>query len=162
MKTQEEILERYNSAESEDMWGTQRLDLISLMTYENAKPHLTPDYIKSIEDGTCPEYEKWTTLDVKAQIIDYLPFAYEKARTGRGLSAERSMHHYRTWIWAEDDDFYYEILPFIDDYDDYGIKALDMIAKHYGYKEKSDGTETVEFEEIPKEMPDPASNQEGS
>jgi len=159
MRTQEEIIARFHDTESEDDLGVQKLDLISLMTFENAKPFLTPDYVKSVEDGTCPEDEKWGQLDVKAQILDYLPYAYKQAIAQDGARAARSIIHFKTWMWFDDDTFYKEMYPIMaTPMDDFGLAVLDMIAKHYGYKEKSDGTDTVPFEEIPSEMSDPASN----
>lgn len=141
MRTKEEILERLNSDESDDLFGTQREDLICLLDYESAIPYLDPVYVKAMADGTCPEDEKWSTIDVRTQIIEYLPFAFDKARERRGLAAGTSLLHFRTWIWFDDEAFYNEILPKIEDYKDYGYSALETISKHYNIEVKKEEDE---------------------
>lgn len=128
MRTQQEILERVENAT--DIFGTQKGDLLSYMSFENAKPYLKEDYVRKVEAGE----EVWEmSTDPKKEILDYLPFAYEKAEGERGLSAARSMLHFETWIWLDDEDFYNEIIDLIDNYTNYGIPALDEISKHYGF-----------------------------
>lgn len=85
----------------------------------------------NIESGK----EKWASkADPKAKILEYLDFAYEKAEGKRGLSAERSMLHFKTWIWLDDEKFYNEIIGMIEDYTDYGIPTLNRISEHYSFK----------------------------
>lgn len=130
MRTQEEILERFKTAD--DMFDTQRGDIIAYMEFENVKPFLKEEYVRKVESGE----ETWTVAsvtDAKEKILDYLDFAYDKAKNQRGLSAARSMEHFKTWIWLEDETFYNEIFPLLENYTDYGIPALDKIAEHYGY-----------------------------
>ena len=128
-RTQEEIMKRFN--ESDDLFGTQKGDLISFMEFENAKPYLKDEYVADVESGK----EKWeVSTDAKKEILDYLEFAYGKAENERGLSANRSMLHFKTWIWLDDPEFYDKIIPEIDDYYDYGISVLDSISKHYGFE----------------------------
>lgn len=130
IRNQQEIMDRFNSEESKDLFGTQMTDLLGFMDYENVKPHLIKEFIEKVEKGE----EVWTPkTDAKKEILNYLDFAYEKAENQRGLSAGRSMLHFKTWIWLDDDKFYNEILPLIDNYTNYGIPALDKIAAHYGY-----------------------------
>ena len=128
MRTQEEIMSRFEKAD--DLFGTQKGDLIDYMTFENAKPHLQEEYLAKVESGE----EKWDIkTDPKKEILEYLDFAYDKAEGERGLSAGRSMLHFRTWIWLEDEKFYNEVINLIDNYTNYGIPALNKISKHYGY-----------------------------
>ena len=47
MRTQEEIIARFN--ESNDFMGTQKSDLVDLLTFENAKPFLNKEFIESVE-----------------------------------------------------------------------------------------------------------------
>lgn len=129
MRTQEEILERFNSVE--DLFGTQKGDLINFMTFENAKTHLIEDYVEKVEKGV----ESWSiSTDAKELILDYLPFAYGKAEDERGLSAIRSLLHFKTWIWLDDEVFYNEISESIENSTGYGISVLDRISEYYGYK----------------------------
>lgn len=135
IRTQEEIKERFDKAD--DLFGTQQGDLISYMTFENAKPYLKEEYVKQVESGE----EKWEqSTDPKKEILEYLDFAYEKAEGERGLSAGRSMLHFKTWIWLESEEFYSEVIDLIDNYTSYGIPALDKISEHYeweAWKEKN-------------------------
>jgi len=128
MRTQAEILERFEKAD--DFFGTQKGDLISYMEFENAKPHLKEDYVKKFEKAE----EKWKVSNApKKEILEYLDFAYDKAEDERGLSAGRSMLHFKTWIWLDDEKFYNEVIYLIDNYTNYGIPALDKISQHYGF-----------------------------
>jgi len=134
MRTQEEILERAKNAN--DIFGTQLGDLVPYMEFENAKQFLKEDYVDKIESGE----DVWNMLsNPKEEILDYLEFAYEKAEDERGLSASRSMLHFKTWIWLDDEVFYNKVIGLIDNYTNYGIPALDEISKHYGFvREKQD------------------------
>ena len=128
MRTQQEILQRFQ--EVEDFLGIQKVDLIAYLEFEFAKPYLREETIKKIESGE----EKWEVFtDPKKEILGYLDFAYEKAENQRGISAARSMLHFRTWIWLDDEEFYNKVIGLIDNYTNYGIPALDMISQHYNY-----------------------------
>ncbi len=129
MRTQEEILERIKSAD--DLFGTQIADLVNYLDWDNRKQFLKDEYVAKVESG---EEEKLPThTNPKQEILDYLEFAYGKAHGQRGLSAGRSLLHFKTWIWLDDEKFYNEILPFINDYTEYGLPALDRISAHYGW-----------------------------
>lgn len=131
MRSQTEIVDRFNKAD--DFMGTQKSDLVEFMNFKNAKPYLNEEYVKQVESGK----EKWEVkTDAKKEILEYLDFAYQKAEDERGLSAGRSMLHFKTWIWLDDEKFYNEIIDMIDDYDDYGIPTLDKISKHYSFNRK--------------------------
>lgn len=128
MRTQQEIKERFEK--NEDLFGTQRSDLIEFMNLETAKLYLKGDYLAKVEAGE----EIWgAKSDARKEILDYLDFAYEKAENERGLSAARSLLHMKTWIWLDDQVFYDEVIDLIEDYTDYGLPALDKIAQHYGF-----------------------------
>lgn len=126
IRTQEEILARFN--EVYDFIQIQRHDLLAFMEYETAKPFLKDEYIEKVISGE----ESWSHLtDPKKEILDYLEFAYDKARSARGLSAARSLLHFKTWIWLDNDELYKELEESFENYTDYGIPVLDKIAKHY-------------------------------
>lgn len=131
MRTQDEILERHKNCQ--DFLGTQKGDLLNYMNVENIKGFLTEDGLKELEAGKLD----YPTKDLpKDTILDYLEFAYGKAENQRGISAGRSMAHFKTWIWMDDPVFYAEIIEDIDNYDDYGIPVLDRISEHYGFVKK--------------------------
>jgi hypothetical protein len=128
MRTQEEILARFEKAD--DFYGTQQGDLLCYMEFDFAKRFLKEDYVKKVEAGE----EVWeVSTDPKKDILEYLDFAYEASENERGLSALRSMLHFKTWIWLDDADFYNEVIDLIDNHTEYGIPALDKISKHYGF-----------------------------
>ena len=128
MRSQEEILERFNKVN--DVFGTQKSDLIDYMEFKTAKEFLKDEYVKQVESG---EKEWEQTMNPKKEILGYLDFAYGKAHNERGLSAGRSMLHFKTWIWIDDEKFYNEIVDEMDSYNDYGLAVLDKISKHYGF-----------------------------
>ncbi len=128
MRTQEEIMDRFNKVD--DLFGTQKDDLIEYLQFENAKQYLKPEYVQKVEAGE----ETWEVrTDAKAAILGYLDFAYGKAEDERGLSAGRSMLHFRSWIWLDDPEFYDQIVFDIDNYTNYGMSVLNKISKHYGF-----------------------------
>ncbi|WP_375560213.1 hypothetical protein ACE193_21275 [Bernardetia sp. OM2101] len=126
-RTQEEIRERFDKAK--DFLDVQKKDLLEFMEFETAKDLLNKEYVKQVEAGE----EIWEVENAKEKIMDYLPFAYEKAENERGISAARSMLHFKTWIWIDNAEFYDEILPMLKDYTNYGIPTLNRIAEKYGY-----------------------------
>lgn len=92
--------------------GTIMGDLVPYLDYEHAKAYLKPDVTKERweEDLSENSYEH-----IKKLIVDYIPFAWRKANGCRGISAGRSMDHFKIWFWliGEDDisemcDGYYE------------------------------------------------------
>lgn len=132
MRTQQELIDRYNDYISNDVLFVQRSDLAEFMTLETARPFLNEEAVKKFDAGE----DQWgeVATDSKSIIIDYLTFAYDQANARRPLASARSLLHFKTWIWFDDDQFYQEILPLIDDYDNFGLPALDKIAEHYGYE----------------------------
>jgi len=128
MRTQEEVIERIN--EVDDFFGFEQRDLIQFLDFEHAQEFFKEEFVEQVKQGK----EKWETTDAKKTILEYLPFAYQKAEDERGLSAGRSMKHFRAWIWFDDPEFFEKVLPLIDNYTDYGIPALDAISEHYGFK----------------------------
>jgi len=84
-----------------------------------------------LKDGVTPE--KWNevieTRDMHDVMKDYMPFAFEKARDERGISASRSISHYIAWLWLADDN---ELWKTIEEYHDYGIPQLTQICEYLG------------------------------
>lgn len=86
-RTTEQIISRMN--QSTDLFGIQKSDLIGALPFKDAKPYLVPHATE----------EDWKVQDPKAEATEYLAFAWEKANNCRGLSAARSMYHYKAWLW---------------------------------------------------------------
>ncbi len=73
------------------------------------------------------ERKEPTRNHILQEMQDYLSFAYEKARGGRGISACRSMAHYTAWIWLLNEEDTEEHFGNLMEYDRYGIAHLDKI-----------------------------------
>lgn len=126
VRTQEEIVLRFTklSESGSDPFGFERGDLIERLEYCHAKPYLN--------DGVSEE--EWEAyrgklLPVRAQMIDYMPFAWEKANNERGLSAYRSLAHYTSWLWLDGDE---QLCTTLSAYNDYGRPQLVDICKYLG------------------------------
>lgn len=126
MRTDAEILNRAAAIKDRDWMGTEMGDLIIRLPFNLAKPYL---------NETAKE-EEWTVWprdreSMLKEMLEYMPFAWEKANNGRGLSAGRSMSHYAAWVWLAGDD-----LGDFHDYEYYGKDNLVMICDHYGWDHK--------------------------
>ena len=130
MRTQKEILNRIKIVEKDDFLGFQRSDLISYLDYENARPFL--------KDEISAEQWKKEDKTPKEIMINYLPFAWEKANNKRGISASRSMDHYTSWLWLDGDENLHKTLS---DYEYYGKPQLIEVCKYLGidYLQYDDG-----------------------
>ena len=127
IKTPEEIVGRIRQilSDGSDFFGFQAFDLISFLPFAEAKEFLKPDVTQ----------EQWTPSDrdneaITRAILDYMPFAWEKANDCRGLSANRSIEHMKAWLWLLDD----ELTDDLDGmYEYYGKPCLRVICEKYGW-----------------------------
>lgn len=126
MRTAAEIVARVREvvAQGEDVFGFQRGDLLTCLAYADAKPFLS-EGTTAAEWATQPAY---TDAAVRARLVDYLPFAVDKALDHRGLSAMRSVQHLQAWTWLLGD---YDRFDW-DRYQNYGAPILRDVAEHYG------------------------------
>ena len=94
MRSPDEILERIAEVEQggEDWLGIERADLVTALPFTQAKPFLRDDAMES-------EWVATTHAAVRADAITYLDFAIGKVLAHRGISAGRSVSHYRAWLW---------------------------------------------------------------
>lgn len=126
MRTDAEILARCKEVEDRDWLGTERGDLLSYLTFEAAKPLLN-------DEATADEWGEVRPRDeesVKAEILDYMPFAWDKANNGRGLSAGRSLDHMSAWLWMLGRS---KAADQIQTYSDYGKGRLRAICEEFGW-----------------------------
>lgn len=81
----------------EDFFGVERSRLMESLPYEEAKEFLRDDAPHTEETW---EVERTRNCEsVRSQITDYLKFAWGKANDCRGLSAQRSMAHFKGLLW---------------------------------------------------------------
>lgn len=125
IRTQDEILARIEEIKRRDFLGFETDDLIGYLDFEHAKPFLKPETTPDQwqPDSTDPD-------EIKAQMLDYMPFAWEKANNFRGISASRSMSHYSAWMWMTGD---LEKVGDLHDYEYYGKDNLAAICELYGW-----------------------------
>jgi hypothetical protein len=127
IRTQKQIVERIRTNGSRDPLGMTTSDLLEWLDFSHAK-----EFLKS--DATV---ESWDSLEkpkpVREQMVEYMPFAWEKANNCRGLSAGRSMSHYSNWLWLIGKD---ELADSLIDYEFYGKDELVRICEFLGLDAK--------------------------
>lgn len=121
MRTQQEIVSRIAEVKEDDIFGFQFIDLASYLDFDHAKPFLK-------EDVTVDDWKKESRTP-KEVMIEYMPFAWEKANNKRGLSAMRSMYHYTSWLWLDGDEVLHKTLS---EYEYYGKPQLVKICEYLG------------------------------
>lgn len=130
MKTVDEIENRIAclSLSGSDLFGFETGDLIEFLPFDKAKKFLKEETTE----------EKWNELKcprpltrdtIVSLIVDYMPFAWDKANHCRGLSAGRSLSHMRAWLWLIGADAAAET---ISDYTHYGKPQLRSICEALG------------------------------
>lgn len=128
MRTDEEILARIEAVTDEDWMGTTRANLIIALSFEAAKSFLTEE---AVANGPAGWAEHVTDTDEKVlkAMTDYMDFAVGKAVGHRGLSAGRSIDHYRAWVWLLGDE-HFDAIDW-ENYTNYGAPILAQIAERY-------------------------------
>ena len=95
MKSVEEIVAKIKSLDpTNDFFGAERNELVTALPFEDAQPWL-------VEHAKKADWLEATATDalVKSAASEYLRFAIGKAENHRGLSASRSIDHFRGWVW---------------------------------------------------------------
>ena len=139
-RTTKEILDKISEHKGE-LFGFIASDLIEYLPMEEARRFLNREAIMKIDHGEDTWHQLPSTKEaIKAQIINYLPFAWGKANDERGLSAYRSLQHMAAWFWMLGEDDFYEFLKG-DDYDHYGKPKLVAASEAVGYNWKPEGEE---------------------
>lgn len=120
-----EIVSRLRSGR--DFFGWANADLLEWLDFDHAKEFLRPEVTA----------EEWGKRDapkpVWNQMVDYMPFAWDKANNCRGLSAGRSMDHYSNWLWLIGED---QLSESLSDYEYYGKDNLVRICEFLGLDPK--------------------------
>jgi len=125
MRTPQEILARIAVVKDRDFFGTETDDLLFYLDFEHAKSFLQPE-------ATDEDWGKPSRVDPLEAATEYLEFAFEKCLGHRGLSAARSISHFKAWFWLAGDD---DTLAFLEDeshYPNYGAPMLLKIANVLG------------------------------
>lgn len=125
MKTQEQIVQKVKASES--LFGFDREVLITALDFEHAKEFVGEDMTKA-EWGRLgyPRSEK----KLREELVEYLPFALDKADAHRGLSASRSVDKVSMWAWLLDDNAYEKVEAA--GYENYGVPKLRAACEAFG------------------------------
>ena len=136
MKSAEKIKGKINAGFANDVFGIAFNDLIEALPFADAKEYLKDEFL--MKDSAEAEWESSrikTDDDVKARMLAYLPFAWEKAEDQRGLSADRSIRHFAAWAWLIDNEFYEKIEDMYNNsYFPYGEPILAYISEKLGFE----------------------------
>lgn len=123
IRTQEEIVQRLRTNSTRDPLGWAVNDLMEWLKYEHAREFLQPDVT----------IDEWAALlapkPVREQMIEYMPFAWEKANGCRGISASRTLGHYANWLWLLGED---QLAASLEKYEYYGKDHLVKICAFLG------------------------------
>lgn len=128
MRTQEEIIAQAKKLQDTDIFGFEINELLARLSVENFKQFAKPDAdLSDWNQLACDE------ATIKAEMENYMSFAWEKALGHRGLSASRSISHMRAWLWLLGDD---SLVAFADagiNYPNYGAPILATICAKYHF-----------------------------
>jgi len=124
-RTNEEIVARIEEIKSTDFFGAGTADLIAYLPFMEAKK-----FLKETVGG-----DDWKELprdhaSIIAEILAYMPFAWDKANNCRGLSAARSLNHMQAWLWMLGE---VKAAEGLDKYTLYGKPQLRAICEHFGW-----------------------------
>lgn len=89
-----QIVERIKALAPKDYFGFQTADLLAYLPWDAARPFLQAEASESEWRAKYPVFEP----PLRAA-KDYMKFAWDKANKQRGISALRSLEHYRAWLW---------------------------------------------------------------
>jgi hypothetical protein len=137
-RTQQEIVSRLEERKDSDIMGFEVLAYVEFLDFDHAKPYLKDGTTRGDwEGGESPR----PFTDPKAVMIDYLPFAWEKAKGCRGISAERSINYFQAWLWLDGNE---SLAASISSYEHYGKPQLVKICQYLGVDSKQwdDGIRT--------------------
>lgn len=116
-RTPEEIIKHIQDAN--DMFGFQSEVLVAYLTFEQAKPLLKPDAQASNWGATITDVK-----EAAQDFLDYMTFAWMKAKDRRGISASRSIEKLAAWLWLMGREDLEELILRDELYNPYGAPAL--------------------------------------
>ena len=120
MRTREEIRDRLKYLKQTDFFG---------MTLEDLQIYLPEEFAEGAQDSA---KEPPSLNEVIKLIVEYLPFAFEKAINHRGLSTSRSIQHLVNWAWLACRNDLREFAEADEHYKMYGVPILKLFAQEFG------------------------------
>ena len=128
MKTQQQILDRILEIKEEDFFGFETTILLDFLTLESIEK-LRGVVVKEDADFSDCVPKTPDEETIKAEMRDYMEFAWEKANGFRSLSAGRSIYYYKAWLWLLGED---EFADDLEGYQYYGKDELVRICDYLG------------------------------
>jgi hypothetical protein len=135
LPTSAEIKVRFSERQKSDPFEFEVGEYLAYLDYEDAKEFLKPEVTRE-------EWEKIRSPHTREALLkamlDYMDFAWDKAKGCRGISANRSVQHYIAWTWlAGDHGFSAEVDRLMEEtYEFYGKDILVRICEFYGWDHK--------------------------
>ena len=131
IRTAEEIKNKIKDGFSTDVMGWFSIyDIMTALPFEEVVDELSLEFLqqRNAKEVWEEEVRLKTREDVIRVMKNYLEFAWDKANNERGLSADRSIHHYIAWAWLIDDELYEKIVEMYENnYYPYGKPILQYI-----------------------------------
>jgi len=100
----------------------------------NTVAEFNPDSYKPEYKSGCPDLTKRNVIE---KMKNYISFAWGKANDKRGISANRSIDHFKGWLWLLGDEKGIDYLKA--NYAPYGKPGLAYVCKKYGFKNEDNG-----------------------
>lgn len=126
MRTEQEIIERYEKVKADDFFGFTGEVLLPYLSADAVRPFCKPD----------ADLSDWKQLPadhdaVMAETADYMAFAWGKVQDHRGISASRSVDKITAFAWLLGRD---DVVAAIEDaeYTNYGAPKLLVACKMLG------------------------------
>lgn len=123
IRSHEEIAARIELVKGDDFLGTEVGDLMIHLPFEQAKTWLKDDAFQADFDEVAA-----AEADVQKVATAYLDFAVGKAVNHRGLSAGRSVSHFRAWLWLILPDDQFDLFENAE-YSQYGVPKIKAAAQ---------------------------------
>jgi hypothetical protein len=142
-RTLEEIADHIRN--TKDFFGVTAGDLkpyLPFRLYERAGLKLAEG---STEADINQDVKSLTDEVLRAEILGYLYFAWEKCNDKRGLSVCRSIDHFRAWTFALGDEEAYAFLQDEKNFPMYGRPMLEFLSKRFGYSENNHSPKCIEL-----------------
>jgi hypothetical protein len=130
MRTVDEVLARIEEIENTLVGSMTVDDLYEVLTYDEVKSKLRPEVTRE-EWG---EIHSRSSESARRKLVRYLPFAIEKAVNHRGISASRSVSHFKNWAWLMEDSEAQEFIADGGNYAMYGVPIIKYLLSRYNVK----------------------------
>lgn len=127
MRTKEQIITKIPEILKHDLFGWNLPDYLEFLSFEEVR---SLGVLKeNVDCSDWPEPRPLTEEEVRRRMSEYMPFAWGKANNCRGISASRSIDHFRNWLWLLGED---ELAAEIEDYEYYGKPQLRKVCNFLG------------------------------